>query len=203
MKTRFFASVILFILGLGRLVPAVAVEIAGVDMEETTRVASKELRLNGAGIRHKAIFKVYVAGLYLPERKTSAGEVMSAPGMKRVKIVMLRDVTSEEFARGLMSGIQQNLDRSEKTQLIGQLQKLGEIFGRIPHAYKGQVTLIDWIPGSGTVIQMNGKQIADPIPDIAFYNALLKIWIGDKPLDPTLKPLLLGAQPEETVAGRY
>ncbi|MFO1328451.1 MAG: chalcone isomerase family protein [Rubrivivax sp.] len=33
------------------------------------------------------------------------------------------------------------------------------------------------------------------MPDAAFYNALLKIWIGDKPADSALKPLLLGGKP--------
>ena len=42
-----------------------AIEVAGVKVDEGAEVAGSRLVLNGAGIRYKAVFKVYVAGLYL------------------------------------------------------------------------------------------------------------------------------------------
>ncbi|WP_423790315.1 chalcone isomerase family protein [Listeria monocytogenes] len=51
---------------------------------------------------------------------------------------------------------------------------------------------VDWIPDTGTVMTFNGKPIGEPMKDIAFYNAVLKIWLGDKPVDGSLKPALLG-----------
>ena len=53
---------------------------------------------------------------------------------------------------------------------------------------------IHWVPGSGMVMTLNGKSISEPIPDVAFYNAVLKIWLGDKPADSDLKPALLGGK---------
>lgn len=173
-----------------------AVEVGGVKLDDTIRVANQELKLNGAGIRYKAIFKVYVAGLYLADKKSTVQEVLSAPGAKRVTIVTLRDVSSEELGRGFMSGIQQNIDRNEKSKLIGQLMKFGEIFASVPEGKKGDVITVDWIPGTGMVIHLNGRKLADPIPDAAFYNALLKIWLGEKPVDAQLKPLMLGEKIE-------
>jgi hypothetical protein len=58
-----------------------------------------------------------------------------------------------------------------------------------------------WIPGSGTVVHVNGKKVSDVLPDVALYNALLKIWLGDKPVDPQLKPLILGEKPDANVRG--
>ena len=173
-----------------------AAEVGGIKLDDTVRLANQELKLNGAGIRYKAIFKVYVAGLYLPEKKSAVQDVLAAPGPKRVTIVMLRDVSNEELGRGFMSGIQQNSDRNEKAKLIMQLQKFGEIFASIPELKKGDVLTTDWIPGSGTVVHVNGKKVSDVLPDVAFYNALLKIWLGDKPVDPQLKPVMLGEKPE-------
>lgn len=174
-----------------------AVEVAGVKLEESARVANQELKLNGAGIRHKAIFKVYVAGLYLSEKKTIAADVLAAPGAKRVTIVMLRDVSNEEFGRGFMSGIQQNGDRAEKGKIASQLLKLGELFASIPELKKGDQLMLDWIPASGTLIQVNGKKVSEPLPDVAFYNALLKIWIGEKPVDTKLRQLMLGEKGDD------
>ncbi len=182
-------------------VSSYAAEFAGVKLEETIRVANQDLKLNGAGIRYKAIFKVYVAGLYLTEKKQTVPEVLAASGAKRVTIVMLRDISNEELGRGFMSGIQQNSERAEKAKFIMQLQKFGEIFASIPELRKGDVLTTDWIPGSGTLVHLNGKKVSDVLPDIAFYNALLRIWLGDKPVDSRLKPLMLGEKPEESVRG--
>lgn len=174
-----------------------AAEVAGVKLDDTIRLANQELKLNGAGIRYRAIFKVYAMGLYLTEKKTTVADVLAAPGPRRTVIVPLRDISSEDFGRAFMSGLQKNSDRAEKTKLVMQLQKFGELFASIPELKKGDVLTTDWIPGVGTVIQLNGKKTIDPLPDIAFYNAILKIWLGDSPADTRLKPMLLGEKPEE------
>lgn len=178
-----------------------AAEVAGVKLDEVAHVGNQELKLNGAGIRYKAIFKVYVAGLYLPEKKATVSDVLASPGARRVTIAMLRDISNEELGRGFMSGIQQNSDRNEKAKLIMQLQKFGEIFASIPELKKGDVLTTDWIPGSGTVIHLNGKKVSDVLPDLGFYNAILRIWLGEKPVDIRLKPALLGEKLEETRLG--
>lgn len=178
-----------------------AAEVAGVKLDDTIRVANQDLKLNGAGIRYKAIFKVYVAGLYLAEKKSTVADVLAVPGARRVTLVMLRDVSNEELGRGFMSGIQQNSDRAEKAKMIMQLQKFGEIFASIPELKKGDVLTTDWIPGTGTVVHLNGKKVSDNLPDLAFYNAILRIWLGDKPVDSRLKPLMLGEKPDENPRG--
>lgn len=166
--------------------------VAGVKIDETASVANQELKLNGAGIRYKAIFKVYVAALYLPKKETTVPDVLAAPGPRRIAITMLREVSSEEFGQGFMGGIQKNSEKVEKSKIINQLLKFGELFASIPELKKGDVLVTDWVPGTGTVITLNGKRIIEPLPDIAFYNALLKIWIGEKPVDNKLKKLMLG-----------
>lgn len=174
-----------------------ATEVAGIKLDDTARVADQELKLNGAGVRYKAIFKVYVAGLYIPEKKITVKDVLASPGSRRIHIVMLRDLSSEEFGRAFLIGIHQNIDKAEKTRIVSQLLRFGEIFAAVPELKKGDVLTTDWVPGTGTVMQVNGKKIADPLPDIAFYNALLKIWLGDKPADSKLKQAMLGEKAEE------
>ena len=171
---------------------ATALELAGVKIDESAQVANRDLLLNGAGIRYKAIFKVYTAALYLPEKKATPADVMNSSGPRRIMIVMLRDVSSEDFGQAFMSGIQKNSDKAETAKIINQLTKFGELFASIPELKKGDVLTTDWIPGTGTLIQINGKKAGEVFPDLAFYNALLKIWIGDKPADSKLKLRLLG-----------
>lgn len=171
---------------------AYAVTVGGYAFDETVRTGGQEIRLNGAGMRYKLIFSVYSAGLYLGEKKKSPAEVYAAPGAKRVRLVMQRTVNAEEFGQAFLTGIQQNSDKAERTRLVEQLARFGQLFATVPELKKGDVLAIDFIPGQGTVIQINGKQVADPIAEPLFYTMLLKIWLGDKPADAKLKSALLG-----------
>lgn len=173
---------------------AQAFEVGGVKLDETVLIANKELKLNGAGVRYKAIFKVYAAGLYLPEKKSNVAEILAMSGPRRVSLVMLRDISSEDFGQGFMTGLNNNSDKAEKTRILNQTMQFGQMFALLPGVKKGDVLALDWIPGVGTQCQLNGKKIGEVMPDIAFYNAVLKIWIGEKPVDNLLKPKLLGEQ---------
>lgn len=171
---------------------ASAIEVAGMKVDETARVSNKELKLNGVGIRVKAIFKVYVAALYLTEKKTTVPEVLELTGPRRLTLIMLREISSEDFGQSFMTGLNANSDKAEKSKIINQMVKMGEIFASIPSLKKGDTITTDWIPGSGMLIQVNGKPVGEILPDINFFNAYLKIWLGDKPADSSLKQNMLG-----------
>ena len=174
--------------------PAVAAEINGVKFADTVKVGGSDLKLNGLGMRTKVVFKVYAAGLYLTEKKTTPADIMMVQGPRRVTLVMMRDLTSEEFGNAFMTGLNNNLSQAEKSKIVSQISKFGEIFASIESLKKGDVLHIDWIPATGTQTELNGKKVGESVPDIAFYNAILRIWIGDKPADSSLKPALLGAR---------
>ena len=172
--------------------PASAVDVAGFKFDETAKVNNQDLKLNGAGIRYKILFKVYAAGLYLPEKKATLPDVLAEPGAKRVTLIMLRDVDSDTFGQAFMDGIRKNSDVTERSKIVNQMLTFGHLFGSIPELKKGDTLNTDWIPGSGTVVYLNGKKITEPIPDVLFYNALLKIWLGANPVDSKLKSAMLG-----------
>jgi hypothetical protein len=169
-----------------------AVDVNGIKFEDTNKVGGKDLKLNGAGMRTKLIIKVYAAGLYLPEKKTNVAEILKLEGPRRVTLVMARDIASEDLGKAFMDGINENLDKTEKAKIAGQIAKFGEMFAAVDDIKKGDVMHMDWIPGTGTVCELNGKRIGEPVSDVNFYNAVLRIWLGDKPVDRSLKPALLG-----------
>jgi hypothetical protein len=169
-----------------------AVDVNGYKFEDTAKVAGKDLKLNGAGMRTKLIIKVYAAGLYLPEKKTATADIMKLEGPRRVTLQMARDISSEDFGKAFMDGLNENVDKAEKQKIVAQIGKMGELFASVDGLKKGDVLHLDWIPGTGTQAELNGKKLGDPIPDINFYNAILRIWLGDKPVDRSLKPALLG-----------
>lgn len=169
-----------------------ATEVAGVKFDDSISLAGKELKLNGAGLRTKVFFKIYALGLYLPEKKTSVADILALAGPRRVSITVLRELTSEEFGNAFMAGLNANTDKAERNKVLPQTMKFGEMFAQIPGLKKGDVLTVDWVPGEGTQCHLNGKKIGELLPDVAFYNAILRIWLGDKPADSSLKPQLLG-----------
>lgn len=173
-----------------------AADVGGVKIDDVAKVAGKDLRLNGAGVRTRAMFKVYAMGLYLGKKESSTDAVLSAAGPRRFTIVMMREVSGDDFGQAFMSGINANTDKAEKSKIVGQMVKFGEMFVNVAALKKGDTLTVDWVPDKGTLIELNGKSIVEPLPDVAFYNALLRIWLGDKPADSSLKPLLLGAKAE-------
>ncbi len=170
---------------------ASAAEVAGVKFADTVKVAGKELQLNGFGVRTKFVVKVYAHGLYLTEKKTTTEEVMKLDGPRRAQLVMMRDTSSDDFGEAFMAGIGANSTAAEKSKIITQISKFGEMFALLPGLKKGDVLDLDWIPGSGTTCYLNGKRIGEIAEGIEFHNAILKIWLGDKPVDSSLKPRLL------------
>jgi hypothetical protein len=197
MTTRKFAMKSLLagaILTVAASLPASAavVDVGGYKFDDVTRVAGKDLKLNGAGMRTKFIVKVYAAGLYLPEKKNNTAEILKEEGPRRVTLQMARDISSEDFGKAFMDGLNENIDKAEKQRIVAQISKMGELFASVDGLKKGDVLHLDWIPGTGTQAELNGQKLGGPIPDINFYNAILRIWLGDKPVDRSLKPALLG-----------
>lgn len=171
---------------------AQAGEVEGIKFDDTTKVAGKDLKLNGLGMRTKFIVNVYAAGLYLPEKKNTVPDILKMDGPRRMTLVMARDISSDDFGKAFMDGLNDNLDKAEKSKIVAQISKFGEMFALLEKIKKGDVLHLDWIPGSGTQCELNGKKIGEVVPDLVFYNAVLRIWLGDKPVDRSLKPALLG-----------
>lgn len=171
--------------------------VAGVKFDDTAQVGNQTLKLNGAGVRYKVIFKVYVAAMYLPELKSTTAEVLALPGAKRVTLVIMRDLSSDDLGLRFMEGLKKNLEVSERAKLIGGMLTFGQMFSLIPGMKKGDILTIDWVPGTGVVSQYNGKKLGETIPDPNFYNAVLKIWLGNHPADEPLKHKMLNDKSEE------
>lgn len=173
-------------------VAAATVEMAGVKMEDQIDLRGSKLVLNGAGVRYKAVFKVYTAGLYLGKKAGTPEEVLAVTGPKRMQITMLREIDSNELGKLFTRGVQDNAPKTEMSKLIPGLIKMGQLFADQKKLVAGDVFMIDWIPGTGTVITVKGVPQGEPFKEPEFFNALLRIWLGPVPADWKLKDALLG-----------
>jgi hypothetical protein len=169
-----------------------ATEVAGVKLDDKTQVESRDLVLNGAGLRKRMIFSVYVIGLYLPEKKSDAASVLALSGPKRAAIHMLRDVGADTFTEALVDGLRANTSEGDYKSLEPRVKELAATMAQIGEAKKGMNIALDWT-GSATQVLVNGKPAGKPIAGEDFYRALLRIWLGEKPVQDDLKKSLLGA----------
>jgi hypothetical protein len=168
------------------------VTVSGVKYEDSVDVRGAKVQLNGAGVRYKAVFKVYTAGLYLTRKAATPEEALAAPGAKRVQIVMLREIDSAELGKLFSRGIEDNMDKAAFSKLIPGVMRMSDIFSKHKKLVAGDTFLVDWVPGTGTIITVKGVAEGEPFKEPEFYNALLRIWLGPNPADWKLKDALVG-----------
>jgi hypothetical protein len=171
---------------------AQVVDVEGVKFEPSIQVGGATLQLNGAGVRKRAIFKVYAAGLYVPQKSKSAADLLAQKGPRRVQIGMLRDVDADTFASSLNEGLRNNSTEAQIAAMKPQADALTAALKSHGEAKKGDAINFEFLPDAGTRVVVNGKPIGNPIPGEDFFTAVLRIWLGEKPADADLKKALLG-----------
>jgi hypothetical protein len=192
-KFRALALAVICVLGMTTGLAA-TVEVGGVKFEDSIDQRGAKLVLNGAGVRYKAVFKVYSAGLYLPKKATTAEETLTMGGAKRISITMLRDIDSNELGKLFTRGVEDNAPRAEMSKLIPGLLRMGQIFSDQKKLVAGDNFIFEWVPGTGGVLTVKGKPQGEPFKEPEFYAALLRIWLGPNPADWKLKDALLGSK---------
>ena len=171
---------------------AQAVEIEGVEFEPTALVGGQTLQLNGAGLRTRFFVDVYAAGLYVPQKSSSATALLAQQDARRVVISMLRDVDGETFSGAVSDGLKANNSPSQLSALSAQLGTFQANLKAIGEIRKGDVIHFEFTPETGTRILVNGQQKGSAIAGAEFFTAVLRAWLGDHPADPSLKRGLLG-----------
>lgn len=171
---------------------AAPMEVSGIKLDDPVDVAGAKLQLNGAGIRYKAVFKVYVAAMYLGKKASTPEEVYAATGPRRMSITLLREIDSNELGKSFTTAFTDNAPKAEMSKLIPGLIKMGQIFAAQKKLNAGENFTIDWIPGTGTVISVKGVPQGEPFKEPEFFTALMRIWYGPNPADFRLKDQLLG-----------
>jgi len=168
--------------------PALAGELAGVTMPATASVGGEALKLQGMGLRKAiGVVKVYVAGLYTPTGSGSADAVLKMDGPRSVSMHMLLALDSEKVG----SSIEDGFERNSASQMDALTPRLNTLKGMFPNSKKGDLIELAWVPGTGTVVSLNGKALGT-IEGADFGRALFAVWLGGDPVNESLKAGMLG-----------
>jgi hypothetical protein len=156
--------------------PAGAATLAGVTLPDNAQVAGKDLVLNGLGLRKKFVVKVYVGGLYLPQKQRDARNILSIDQPRQMVMHFLYDVSKEQMCDAWNEGLEANTPdasaevKSAFTTLCGWMEDLP----------KGNRLVMTYVPGEGTAVEVNGKT-KGTLPGKPAADAILATWIGPKP----------------------
>jgi hypothetical protein len=182
---RFFILCCLLLCSL----PVNAKEIGGVMVQETLQTENGTLlHLNGAGIRSKFFFDIYIAELYMEHPSNMVGEVIEAAGHKRMVMHFLYDEVGKDK---LIEGWDEEFAGNSKADEVLKLQdRINQFNGMFVDVKKNDTVVLDFIPGQGTTVTIAGQE-KGVIPGKDFNDGLLRIWLGDKPVTKGLKAKLL------------
>lgn len=167
-------------------------DIAGVHFDERASLANSELQLNGGGLRTRFMLKIYAIGLYSPKKADNLEALLAQAGPRRIQIVTLRELTAEQFADGLVEGLRRNHTEAEYARLQARIDEFRAALLSLRNAAPNTVIRLEWLPGSGTRLLVGNEQRGRDIPGEDFQRGLLRIWLGDKPVDSDLRSSLLG-----------
>lgn len=167
------------------------IDVGGVDFKSQDSVENTRVELNGAGLRTRLTFKVYAMGLYLRQPTSSPAAVLDDAGVKRIRIVMIRDLKGKQFADALLAGLERNHDSVTLAALKPATDALLTAIMGSGEAKAGTELILDQLASGATRLLINGQVQGSDIADPAFYPALLRIWLGEGPADSALKADLL------------
>lgn len=169
-----------------------AATLEGQQFDDTAVLSDRTLRLNGLGLRGVAWVKAFVAGLYLPAPTRDSVQVLTMPGPKRLRLKIMLDAPSHELTKSLTSRIARNETEAAQVQMEERLTRLATHLDSMGDLRVGDTIDIDFVPERGTVLRLNERFVGTPVAGDDLYRSVLKIFVGDKPVDKRLKEGLLG-----------
>lgn len=183
----------MLVLLLAMVMPVTAIELENIKLDETIQIGKYSLMLNGAGIRKKFTFKGFVGALYLEKKANTEEAVLAEPGAKRMLYIMLRDVSGQTMMDKINEAIIANNTMEDMKLLEIRFEQMEKIFSEMKELKYGDSITMDYIPGAGTRISLNGVA-KGTITGEDFYRSLLKNWIGNRPVQSSLKKSVLGIE---------
>jgi len=166
--------------------PASAAQLAGVTMPDTLAAGDKTLKLNGLGLRKKAIFKVYVGGLYLESPSKDACSILVTDQAKAIRMQFLRDLTKAQLVEAFQEGFDANAQDK-----VGQKAAFDKMLALVPDVKEGETMTVTYLPAKGTTLRVGDKGLGS-FEGKGFADAVFSIWLGPTPPSEDLKNGMLG-----------
>lgn len=149
------------------------------------------LTRNGQGVRKRFGLQMYDMALYLPTATTTTEQALAMPGPKQVRFVAKRSLSGGVLGVAMLNGLRKNLLPGQETRFAPHTHKIIQVFKSQPDVGKDHTFRIDLLPDHGACFYIDDDLKAAPIHAPGFNEAVLRIWLGQYPVDAELKRHLL------------
>lgn len=169
---------------------ALAAELDGITLPDTSRVGGTQLRLNGVGLRTYSILRIriYVAGLYLQQPTHDPEAILDSPGDKLLVFHFIHDVDAADARKAWQEGFAENCVAPCRIEPADEARFLAAV----PAFRAGDYSTLAFASGRLSVA-INGHLVGT-ITNPGFERAVLLTLIGPKPPTEALKRGLLGGR---------
>jgi hypothetical protein len=120
-----------------------------------------------------------------------AAQVLNRDTPRRLDVTLLRDTSTEQNLDALMGGMEDNNATEELEAIQAQTDRFFSLIRTVHEIPEGTRITLDYLPDSGTRLSIAGR-VLGLIPGERFNRAVMKIWLGDNPIQVSLKKALLG-----------
>ncbi len=194
-RSRFMAFLLglSFITVLPSLAPAAgAMQVGGVQVPDQVSVDSHLLTLNGAGVRERFIFDVYVAALYTTIKGLDTSTIINSSEPRSLRLTLLRKLDGATLVSALNDGLKDNNTEQELRELQRPMEQFTAIVDAVDEGVPGDTIALDF-NARHVSVAFNGRKLG-AVESPGFMAALLRVWLGDRPAQKSLKKALLGQQ---------
>jgi len=168
-----------------------AASLEGQQFDNRLTLEGKPLVLNGLGLRGVAWLKGFVAGVYVGAPSKDGAQLVSQAGPKRLRLRIMVSASAHELTKSLVGRIEDHEPAELQARVKPRMDQLGAQIDGLGKLKVGDNVDLDWLPGKGTQLSHNGKVIGQAVPGDDLYGAVLRIFVGDHPVDRRLKAGLL------------
>jgi len=167
---------------------AFALDIAGVNVPPTVVIQQKTLSLNGAGIRKRFLFKVYVGSLYTERKVTTPAQLLADPGDKLVRMnFVYKKVDKGDIVKAFAEGLENN------SPAVARSAEAKAFLSWFTADFVAGDTVDISLSADGTVAASHNGKTLGTVRSPALVQGVLLIWFGEKPADGDLKKGMLGS----------
>ncbi|MCE9679244.1 chalcone isomerase family protein [Shewanella sp. AS1] len=161
--------------------------VSDVEVTEQLSVANQTLQLNGAGVRSKFFMDLYVGSLYTPSQVSNTQAVLDAD-IAAIRLNITSGlITSDKMHDAIIEGFE-SATNDNMAPIQPEIDAFMALF--TAEIVEGDQFTFEAQKGLGVTAYKNGEKQAT-IEGEAFRQALLNIWLGDKPAQKSLKKAML------------
>ena len=167
---------------------AFALDVAGVNVPPTVVLQQKTLSLNGAGIRKKFLFKVYVGSLYTERKVATPAQLLADPGDKLVRMnFVYKKVDKGDIVKAFAEGLENN------SPAVARSAEAKAFLSWFTADFVAGDTVDISLSADGTVAASHNGKALGTVRSPALVQGVLLIWFGEKPADGDVKKGMLGS----------